>query len=176
MIINDHQKNTFVSVFPSVESTASWSELFRREGRTFNDDDDDDYEDFININDDHDDDDYDDGSYEDDNGVGANETNCPLTFVKSKQRISFASQRKKSSKISLPNKVSKNIIAEQSQQKYQRQTKSATIYSDLISYSHHTLCGTIWKQFELIKTERSNALKLIDFSLKSSSTAASTAS
>ena len=72
MIINDHQKNTFVSVFPSVESTASWSELFRREGRTFNDDDD---EDFMNINDDHD------GSYEDDNEVGANETNCPLTFV-----------------------------------------------------------------------------------------------
>ena len=167
MIINDHQKNTFVSVFPSVESTASWSELFRREGRTFNDDDD---EDFMNINDDHD------GSYEDDNEVGANETNCPLTFVKSKQRISFASQREKSSKISLPNKVSKNIIAEQSQQKYQRQTKSAKIYSDFISYSHHALCGTIWKQFELIKTERSNALKLIDFSLKSSSTAASTAS
>ena len=26
---------TFVSVFPSVESTASWSELFRKEGITF---------------------------------------------------------------------------------------------------------------------------------------------
>ena len=41
------------------------------------------------------DDDDDEESYEGDNRAGANETNCPLTFVKSKQRISFASQHKK---------------------------------------------------------------------------------
>ena len=74
----------------------------------------------LTINDDHDDDEDEDhdGSYEDDNGVGANETNCPLTFVKSKQRISFESQRKKgsksrqtqSAKMLLPNKSCKMSI------------------------------------------------------------------
>ena len=44
-----------------------------------------------NDHDNHDDHNHDDESYEDGNGVGANETNCTLTFVKSKQRISFAS-------------------------------------------------------------------------------------